>query len=331
VRVAVVGAGAIGCTLGGVLAARGGAEVTLIARGAQLEALRRDGLRLGLPDGELRLRLPAEGELRERPDLLVLAVKRPDLDGAAKAASQVARGARALTVQNGLGAEEEAARHVGDDIVGGVTGIIAEFTKPGVVRAARLGMVLGRARGPADAGVREVAGLLQRAGIPSSSTDHFEGARWTKLLLNLNNALPAATGRGVRELYTNPRVPRLAAAMFREGWRVARAEGVALEPLPLAHPRLLRAIAALPLPLAAKLVQRRALRLTKEADITGSTLQSLLRGRPTEVEWLNGEVVRRGAARGVATPVNAALLEAVHRVERTGVFLPVERLAALAP
>lgn len=329
-RVAVVGAGAIGCTLAAMLQARSGHEVTLVARGAQLRALQERGLLLDGFPGLDALRVRAVDKLDARPDWLVLATKTQDLDAAAAGAAEHARGARVLTVQNGLAAETIAAEHFGERVVGCVVALDATFLEPGCVTVGSVGgLVAGRWGGPADARVRAAEALLRSAGLPCSGTDNFAGARWTKLLVNLNNALPAATGLTVQELYAHPGVPRFAARVLKEGLAVARAEGVKLEPIPWTSPALLRAVALLPAGLVGPMLARRVRRLFRRAPLYGSTLQSLKRGKATEIDWLNGEVVARGTRLGVPTPLNEALVGAVHAVERGGAFLEVGRLPAL--
>lgn len=327
VQVAVVGAGAIGCTLGALLG-RAGHEVSLVARGEQLEALRK-GLRLDVPGASLTLQPRVADHLEGDPELLVLATKRADLEAACRQAASVSRRATVLAIQNGLGAEAIAARHF-DDVAGGVTGIVAQVVSPARVEAVKLGMVIGREGRPVDARAMDIARALSQAGIPSRTTDNLAGARWTKLIVNLNNALPAATGLGVRALYAQPGIPALAARMLREGVLVADAEKVRLETLALASARALRAIAVLPTPVAASIVAARARRLTREGDIEGSMLQDLRRGRTTEVRDLNGALVERARRHGLPTPVNAALVGAVERVERGERFMSASELARLA-
>jgi 2-dehydropantoate 2-reductase len=201
------------------------------------------------------------------------------------------------------------------------------FLDPGRVTLGPVGgLVLGRPRGLADAAVRDAAAMFQRGGMPAEATDDLAGARWTKLLVNLNNALPAATGRSIQALYEHPGVPAFVASVMREGVAVAKAEGARLAPIPWTSPALLRSLAILPPAVAGAVLRRRVRALFAGAPLWGSTLQSVRRGRPTEVDYLNGEVVRRGRARGVSTPRNAALVEAVHAVEQGRGFRAVPRL-----
>lgn len=315
-RIAILGAGAIGCALGAALAPH--AQVELIARGAHLAALQRDGLHL---DGRT-LRLPASDRLRAGADVVVAAVKTQDLDAALRDAAPALGEARVVTLQNGLAAEDIAGRHA-KRVVGCVCALDAEFLQPGVVTIGRVGgLVLSECE--------DLAALLSRAGIPTGVASNFVGARWTKLLVNLNNALLAATGLTAQEAYARRDLPRLSIRVVREGLAVARAEGVRLAPIPWADPRQVAFAARLPETLAARLVAARVRRDAGDVPLRGSTQQSLLRSRSVETPFLNGEVVRRGARHGIATPANEALLAAVEEVAASGKPIAPERLAARA-
>jgi len=337
-RVAIVGAGAVGSALAASLRARNLAEVELVARGAQLRALQAGGLRVtGMPGiGAEPLHIPAVARLTRSPDHLVFATKTQDLDAACAEAAKALRGtdqptpATVVTLQNGLRADAIAAEHFGPAaIVGCVTDVVAEAMQPGELRVGRMGgFVVGRPQAPADREAHRVAALFEAAGWVTWTTDNLEGARWLKLLVNLNNALAAATGKPVGELYEDPRIAALAARMLKEGWRVARAEGVLFEALPWVSPGMVRALAVLPVPLAARVLRGQVRRRSRGVAIRGSTLQSIFRGKPTEIEFLNGEVVARGTKLGVPTPVNAALVEAVRAVEAGGGFFPVDALVS---
>lgn len=332
-RVAVLGAGAIGSVVGARLAALDDVAVTLIARGPHLQAIRRRGLTVRSADGDRKVKILAEPRLRKAPDLLILATKTQDLDAACAAAAPVAPDATVLTTQNGLVAERIAERFwPRAQVVGGIAMFPAEMPEPGVaVMGPRPGFILGRPQGPADAAVKDVAALLGRAGFDVQLTNRLRSARWTKLLANLQNAIPASLGRPLQECYDDARVRGIVVRAMREGLHVARVEGTKLEANAHAHPRLLQAVRRLPEGLAGHALRRRIRRLFPDTPIRGSTSDSLRRGRPTEIDYLNGEVVTLGRLLGVPTPWNLALTEAVHEVERRGRPLTVDELALWRP
>jgi 2-dehydropantoate 2-reductase len=135
------------------------------------------------------------------------------------------------------------------------------------------------------------------------------------------------TGLGLQEALVSTRLTAAIAAAMRETIRVARADGVRLEGLPALSPGLVRTLLVLPLPLAARVLRRGVLARMGDVPNPGSTLQSIRRGRPTEIDHLSGAVVEAGARAHVPTPVNRRIVDLVHRIEATGVFLPPEEAA----
>lgn len=328
--VAVLGAGAVGCVVGARLA-KAGVDVTLVARAAHAKTLREKGLTLTTGGASAVHPIRVADRLDFAPGLLILAVKTQDLRSACEDAKPWAGDATVVTLQNGLRAEEIAAEALGAErIVGGVVLFDAVFLEPGQVTLNRDGMLLVGSPTGNTAEARRVAGLLSR-GIATRVVANLRACRWTKLLVNLNNAIPAATGLPVQAAYAEPGVPALAVRMMREGLAVAGAAREAVASIPWASVPLIRALWLLPVGIASRILVRKARRLLRDVPALGSTLQSIRRGRLTEIDYLNGEIVGLGWKLGVPTPVNAALVAAVHEVEATGRFLSPAELLRRAP
>jgi 2-dehydropantoate 2-reductase len=186
-------------------------------------------------------------------------------------------------------------------------------------------LVVGRPFGANDARV-EAAVRLLRLAVPTHMSANVHGAHWLKLIVNLNNALPALTDCTVHQVFADDYLRRLGVQLMREGLRVAARAGVRLESLPDVSVWLARLLGWLPLGLAAGLAAAKASRMQTAWPLLGSTLQSLRRRRPTEIDYLNGEVVRLGRQVGEPTPLNAAVVRLVHQVEQTGTFLTAEEI-----
>ncbi len=326
-HIAVLGAGAIGGSLGALLAANGH-DVTLVGRPSQVASIRESGLRMdGCLGPFIAKVLPAE-TLDHRPDLALLAVKTQDVEGTVRLHERFLRGAPLVTLQNGVRSDEIVARVLPRDfLLSAVVQITATYLEPGCITLVDRGrLVLGRPQEPRDGLVSQVASVLDAA-VPTAVTDNVVGAHWLKLIMNLNNALPALTNRSVREVAADPFLQRLAVRLMREGVRVADGAGIDLEPLNGVSVRTVRLLSRLPTSWAARMFGSRAGSLGGEWPVLGSTLQSLRRGRPTEIDYLNGEIVQQGQRLGIPTPANAKTVELVHEVERTKRFFLPERLA----
>lgn len=352
-RVMIIGAGAIGGMLAARLAARG-VRVALVGRDAQVEAIRREGLRLREPAGFVR-RFPlpatvsaAEALAGERPSLVALAVKTQDL---AQACRELAPhlaglpGVPVVTLQNGVQADELAGAALGRErIVGAVVMCAASALEPGQVEVQFPGwLVVGEPFGPVRRRTRQVAEVLGAA-VPAYVTENLTGVRWSKLISNLNNGLCAATGLLMGELLEDPAGRVLPVRVMKEGYVVARAAGVRLDHglyglgrRALGQGRRTAAIAVLQsvmtlvlawLPEGAATAVLMAAGRTGlgRLPVRGSTWQSLMRGRPSEIDFLNGEIVRWGEALGLPVPYNRRVVEVVHQVERTRRFVPVAAL-----
>lgn len=327
-RIGVIGAGALGGTFAALLA-RAGHDVEVTARGAGLEAIREGGIRLSGGYGEAHVR-PAVGErLRVRPDLVLVCTKAQDAAAALAANAAVIDGVPVVVVQNGLDGVATAERMLPRSSCMGMLSIIAaNYTEPGAVRVTTTATsYLGRGDGEPDEEVRGVAATLSEA-VPVVAIADFRGAQWTKLIVNMLNAVPAIVGRSVQDVVDDRRLRRVVAASMRETVRVGVARGIRFGSLQGLGDRRLRVFARLPLWLGQLLPWSMRVRMGDVPNL-GSTQQSLRRGQPTEIDFLNGAVVREAGLAGLTAPVNRALTELVHEVERTGAHLPADRVVAV--
>jgi 2-dehydropantoate 2-reductase len=316
-RIAVIGAGAVGSLIGGLLA-RAGEDVTLIARPAHAEAIRARGLRIDGILGELTVPVEAAKSLDFRPDVALLAVKTQDAESACRPVTAYLRDAVVVTLQNGVRSDEIVASLLPrENIVSGVMLLNVQYLKPGEITYARGGrLIIGEAFGPNGPRTSQIQALLGLA-IRTETSDDIRGAHWTKLLMNnIANGLEAMTGLSVRECLRVPGLRRIAVLTLKEGYRAVRKSGIRLAPLPGIPVPALTLIVRSPLPVAAWVLGRSVGSL----KTLGSTLQSLRRGRPTEIDYLNGEIVRLGRAAGTATPYNSKVVDIVHEVEKSRRF-----------
>jgi len=287
-----MGAGAVGGYFGALLH-RGGLDVTLIARGRHLEAIKAHGLRIKSIQGDLTVPAKVVGDPRAvgPVDLILFCVKSYDTESAARQCLPIVHASTAiLSLQNGVDNEEKIAMVAGGEkVLGGVAYIGAAVSEPGViVQTAEGRIVFGEMHGGISERVRHLEQTFRDAGFPAEVSSNIKAILWGKLCWNAAfNALNTLVGGEVHLLVERPETRRLARLVMEEVRAVAVANGV---------------------PLSEDLVER-LLQWTDTAAgaMKTSTRQDLEAGKALEVEALNGAVVRKGEAAGVPTPFNFAL------------------------
>jgi len=334
VRIAVIGAGAVGGTLAALLD-RSGHDVEVTARGENLAAIREHGLRLDGGWGEHTARVEAHETLRRASvagyDLVILATKAQDAAAALRANAAAVGSAPLLVAQNGLGGLEVAHSVLPESpLLGGLALFAASYLEPGrVTVTAALPLIIGAGPGTSSELLDRVVAVL-RGALPIEVTGDITGAQWTKLLINHVNALPAITGLSVQEVIADPRLRRVMTASMRETVRVARRLGIRFGTVQGVTVRVLGLLGSAPLAIGAWFPRLLASRMGPVPN-PGSTLQSIRRGQPTEIDFLNGAVVAAAEAGGLRAPVNQRIVELVHEVERSGAFVTPADVAARVP
>ncbi|WP_323121085.1 ketopantoate reductase family protein [Burkholderia alba] len=303
-KIAILGAGAMGSLFGGLLAEHGH-DVTLIdVNDAHLDAIRRDGLRLDTDAGDrrvsgLRAVRPDEAAGGAPPDLLLVFTKslhtRPALDGVR---ALLANNPAVLTLQNGLGNVEAIRECVpAERILVGVTTWPADLAGPAHVHSHGAGAIrLMSADGVMRPAVRSACAALTGAGLNCAADPDVWAAIWEKVAFNAAlNPLCTVTGCTVDQLGAREDGPRLALAIVAETAAVARAQGIAVDEGKV-RASVLHAIA-------------------EHRGHRPSMLQDVLAGRRTEIDAINGAVVAAARDAGIAVPHTETLMRLVRIID----------------
>ena len=305
-NIAVMGAGAVGCYFGAMLA-RAGANVRLIGRSSLVDAVARGGLRLernGLANN-ISMSATIDPAGVASAGLVLFSVKSPDTETAARAiAPHLAPGAVVLSLQNGVDNFERLRAHIANTVIPAVVYVAAEIAAPGVVRHNGRGDLVIGEFGPHQAGdvvIANLAAYLTGASIPTRISDNIEGELWWKLTLNCAyNAVSALGHSRYGSMMEMPQVRQVMAEAVREIIALANAKGVRIAMLDPVEATL-RFGDAMP-------------------EAVSSTAQDLGRGRMTEIDHLNGYVVRECDAQGLQAPVNRTLHALVKLLEQSTTF-----------
>lgn len=303
-KIVIIGAGAMGGLFAARLAAAG-EDVSVVDVWAEhVETIRTQGLILETGEGEVRTKPAAVTRVEDlaacAADLVIVFVKSGMTAAAARSAQTILGPAgRVLTLQNGLGNAEIIAEVFGADrVLAGTTAQGATLIGPGRIRHGGRGDThIGRLTGPVDDFCREAAMILSRAGIPAIAEDAVQSLIWGKLVINVGiNALTALLRFTNGQLNDHAETRELVKLAVAEAVQVAAASDVRL-PYDNAVEKVLAVAAA-------------------TATNRSSMLQDILRGRATEIDAINGALVREGVRLGVPTPVNATLTLLIKALEK---------------
>jgi 2-dehydropantoate 2-reductase len=296
-RVAVMGTGAVGGYFGGMLA-RSGANVTFIARPATAEAISRRGLFIDSVHFQETIRAEASSEpsAAANAELVLFCVKTTDTEAVAKTLSPyLAPGAVVLSLQNGVDNAEQL-EAAGIHALPAVVYVAASVPEPGRIKHSERGdLAIG---GPANrrADLERIAATFAKAGVTCKISENIQADLWSKFVFNCAlNATSAIAQVGYGAVAQNDWSRETTLAAARETIAVARASGVELPEKDILE----------------RLIQF----ATKMGPVMSSTAQDIARGKHTEIDSLNGYVVRRGATLGVPTPVNHTLTALLKLIE----------------
>ena len=324
-KIAVVGAGAIGALVAGYLS-KEGVDVTLIGRPKDVSAIQGSGLVIEGVRGSVAVPVKVTDRLEEGAGLVVLTVKTQDITSALSENVQALGSAPVLAVQNGVRAEELLLDFLPrESILSSIVMFGSTYLEAGrILHNFEGDWVIGRAFVPNNGDVGSIGKLLAGA-FPVRITERITEMKWLKLFLNLNNCLPALTGRSMQETFSHLDISRLGICLLRESLAVVDRAGVELESLPDFPVARLRALTTMPLAEASEIFSKTMTNLSSE-PLFGSILQSIKRGKLSEIDYFNGEIVYLGEKIGEDAPLNKKLVEMVHGVEKSGKFLSPEEI-----
>ena len=297
-KIAVMGAGAVGCYYGAMLA-RAGHDVVLIARPHHVQAIAADGLRLQTAHFEEQVRLAASTQASavQGADVVLFCVKSTDTGSAgAQMRPFLKADALVLCLQNGVDNAERLRLELPEhDVAAAVVYVATEMVGPGHVKHNGRGELVLAPSTFARISSRTLANALVAAGVPTEISGNVRGALWAKLTLNCAyNAVSAITQLPYGKTVPGVGIQEVTRDLVDECLAVAAADGITI---------------AGDMDAAVRNIAE-----TMQSQYS-STAQDLARGKHTEIDYLNGFIVRRGEAMGVATPVNRVMWALVKLLE----------------
>jgi len=323
-HIGIMGAGAIGTYVGGRLAAKGTAKVTLIGRRAIADAVAKHGLTLRDFDREDRvdaakISIEEDSRLLSSCDVVFCCVKAGATAEAAKSLAQVLQPKTVVvSLQNGVRNHEVLREAMpANPVLPAVVGFNVVIRDGAVFQRALSGPLIIETRPEGED--QEWVDALRDAGLDIEEVRPIAPEQWAKLISNLNNAVGALSGISTRDMILSPACRRVIALLLDEALNVLDQAGVQVAKFRGVPLRVMSFIMKLPTPIV-RVVVGAQLRIDPEARV--SMWADLERRRPTEVDFLNGEIVRLAEQSGASAPANRRIVELVHQAERAGTGSP---------
>ncbi|MDE2223337.1 MAG: 2-dehydropantoate 2-reductase [Candidatus Omnitrophica bacterium] len=315
-KIAVIGAGAIGGLVAAYLK-KSGADVLLVGRQDQVEAVNARGLLIRTPQGNEMIKLKALTRLDREYDLVIFAVKTQDIEEAFTHNSEFLESGLVLTTQNGVQADNILSSHFDRERqLSSIVMFGATYVKPGEITYNFPGdWIIGRPMMPLDPVAHSVGEVLGKAFKAVVSSDII-GQKYLKLFVNFNNCIPALVGKSMQETFADLDLCTLSILLLKEGVGIIQKAKIELASMPDFPKERILGLAGMPVEQAAGIINKTLTGLSKES-LYGSILQSIMRGKNSEIDFINGEIVQLGSHFKIPTPLNSRVVDMVHEVERT--------------
>lgn len=327
-KIAVIGAGAIGSVAAAYLS-KSGQDVTLIGKPEQAAVITREGLNVRGVRSDENIKLKALPRLDQIYDLVIFTVKTQDLQDAIDANRKFLDKGILLSTQNGVQADHILQKNFPKErIISSIVMFGATYMQPGAVTFNFEGdWIIGKPFGVNDDNVQKTADVLKTA-FHVVVTSEIVGMKWLKLFVNFNNCLPAVIGRSMQETFSDLEFCRLSVLLLKEGMEIIRAADIKLVSLPQFPAERIMGLVTMPVEQAVGIINKTLTTLSKE-PLYGSILQSIMRRRASEIEFINGEVVRLAQRIGKDAPLNRKIVEMVHKVESFHEFMKPEAVKGI--
>lgn len=324
--VAVIGAGAIGSVVAGYLT-KAGVDVLLVGRKDQADAIAQNGLTIVKADGKDVVKVRTATVLDKEYDLVIFTVKTQDIEDAYQANHKILHPyTNILTSQNGVQADNIISTHFEPEkVISSIVMFGATYIKPGEVTYNFPGdWIIGKPFGANDIRVTEVEEILQKA-FKVVLTSEITGMKWLKLFVNFNNCIPALVGKSMQETFADLDLCRLSIMLLKEGVEIVDSANIKIVSLPQFPVERIVGLVTMPIEQAAGIINKTLTTLSKE-PLYGSILQSIMRKKTSEIDFINGEVTHLAHASRLSSPFNRKVVDLVHQVERTGKFFTPQEI-----
>ncbi len=324
-KAAVLGCGAIGGLFLGYLSKQN-LDVVGVVKDYQKQPLLENGLIIENETDKNTYKVRVDSQLREKVDLAIFASKIGDLEVLVKENLEYLKDAVVISAQNGVRAENILGSYFSqENIISSIVMFGATFYRPNkIVHNFKGNLILGNIFNKAAADIEAVESFL-KLGFDTVVLDKIKGAKYLKLLINLNNCVPAILGLSMQETFADLALAKLAIRINKEAFDVVKNSCIELADLPTYPLARLEGLVSMDIEAASGIFSKVMVSLSKQ-PLYGSILQSIKSGRPSEIDYINGEIVKIASENNLQAPLNSKIVELVHRVEESKKFFKKEEL-----
>ena len=311
-KFAVIGIGAVGSIIGGLLT-KSGEYIILIGKKYQVDVIKQNGITIrGLDEKIQDIKTDVDLSVLKDVDAVFICVKSQDTESlVSQLKKYVRKNTLIISLQNGVRNAETVSKITGNPTLAGVVLFNAIYSNPGEVELTIEGGILLENDKKFS---KKISDLLNKAGIKTIIVENIKGYQWSKLILNLQIAVTALTGQTIKESITNKNSRKIIVATMKEGLDILNRCNVTRQKLPRTDPQ----------DLIKKLDRYNSLILKLGSGLMGvkdnaknSMWQSLARGKPTEIDFINGEITRLAEKKGFKAPINSKLVKLIKQAENS--------------
>ncbi|MCP4653404.1 MAG: 2-dehydropantoate 2-reductase [Candidatus Omnitrophica bacterium] len=323
-KIAVLGCGAIGGLFLGYLSES--CDVVGIVKDYQKQALDREGLLIDGAAGAKKVKVNAAVKLEKKVDIAIFATKIDDLEPLIKENVEFLKEATIVSTQNGVKADYILNKYFPkENIVTGIVMFAGTYYPPNkIVHNFKGDLIVGNIFNGSMEKAKYVAKSIGGA-FNAITLNNIRGAKYLKLFVNLNNCISAVLGKPMQEVFSDLDIAKLAIELNREAFVAIRKSKIILESLPTYPKEKLEGLVSMQIETAAVLFSK-VMSTLGEEPLYGSILQSIKRGKKSEIDYINGEIVRLAGEEHIEAPLNTKIVRLVHQIEQGGDFLSKEEL-----
>jgi len=314
-KYAVIGLGAVGTIVGGILK-KSERDVVFIGKPNQVDIINKNGIKINGLNGLIHIKNPktsSDFSILKDVDFIIICVKSYDTR---KLASQIKtyikKSAIILSLQNGINNSNIISKTTGNKTISGIVLFNALYVKPGESELTIRGGLLIEDEKSSSEGVQGLIESFNLVGLSSISAENIKGYQWSKLIVNLQNAVTALTGQSIKDSIINTDTRSILIATMNEGMNVLKKSNISINSLPDMDPKKM----INRLSFYNSIILRIGSKLLRLQNARTSMWQSISRGKQTEINFINGEIVSLAKKNKLRAPINEKLVKLIKEAEK---------------